>query len=214
MSRVAFVGVCGLVFCWQIYALFVRQPGPTIGVPEANITVVEEFGAGATVDQTFTPEAAQLDGLTVWFVADAPGQVTVRCELAADEQQAFQPLYRWTEVVAVDGRTRRTFAFPPVARSYHRSMRFSLAATTPTQIGIEASRSDELRPGFLRIDGREQWGDLHFRTRSATRFRAFTAVARDLPQPLRDARVALVLLAIYNWATMTFVYFMVVTNEE
>lgn len=214
--RAAFVGGCVLLFGWQAWALFVREPGPPVEVQDANAIVIEAFGDGAAVGQTFVPMSERLDGLTVWFRSTEPRAATVRCELAGEVEQTFEPLYRWTEAVTVNGRTPHTFAFPPVEPSFGRPMRFTVALieSASAPVGIEASAGDAMRPGVLLIDGREQWGDLCFRTRAATRFRALMAVAGGLPGPIRDPAIAFALLAIYNWAVMTFVYFMVVANVE
>ncbi len=111
--------VCLAAFAGQAYALFVREVGSPLEVSGTNVTVIEAFGTGAAISQTFVP-----------------------------------------------------------------------------------------------VDGQEQWGDLRFRTRTVSRFRVFEAAAQDLPRPFREPSVMFVLLAIYNWAAMTFIYYMVVAGAE
>ena len=166
------------------------------------MTVIEAFGTGAAISQTFVPRVPELVGLSLWFYAAERQTGVVRCELAVEAGQGFEPLYRWVETVDFDGPTRHTFTFPPVVPESARRLRFEVTLTTPADgvLGVEAAVADTIRPGFLQVDGQEQWGDLRFRTRTVSRFRVFEAAAQDLPRPFREPSVMFVLLAIYNWA--------------
>jgi hypothetical protein len=213
--RTWFVLACVAIVVWEFDALFLER---STGSRVRKSTVVNEFGAGETVSQTFVSESDGLAGFTVWMRPDGAGEFAteVRCELSWGEGTDFVPVYRWTEWVRIAGPTAHTFRFPLVERSGGRTFRVDLRRLRPVagQLGLEASLDDAARPGALYVDGREQWGDLRFKARLASRYRTFLVQAHGMPDLLRRSGVHLSLLALCNWALMTFAYYVVVEESS
>lgn len=214
--RAWFALACAASIGYEIYALFIRSGGPVLDVRGRRPIVLRDLGAGEQISQTFVARAESLDALTVWVRSDGPVSANVRCALLLAEHGSFVPLYRWVERLDVDGRAARTFTFPPVVPSRNRQFRFDLQLTPPAvrSLGVEAWAEDALADGVMLIGGREQWGDLALRTRASPPFRSLLRNAKGVPDPLRHPAVALLFLAVANWAVVTFVYYMVAADER
>lgn len=188
-----------------VYAVFAQSTGPALVVGGGQPVDVPEFAAGVSVGQEFVPLADHLNGFTVGLRADRPVDAEVRCTLLSVSAAGDVPIYSWPATLRFEGRTSQTFRFPSVVRSAGRRFRFELRLARPVQgVSLEARSDDALRPGFLVVDGRERWGDLIFRTRSATLYEVVSATPRSLPGVLRQPTVLLAMVLVQACALAFF----------
>jgi hypothetical protein len=216
LDRHWYIAICGFVLLAEFYVFFVLPGGPTVELRGNKPLLVREFGQGSAIGQTFVPLADNLNGLRLWFAVDGePIAATLECELQRDEGQGLTTLHRWSEELVVRGRTSHIFSIPLVRESKDRLFRFDFRVSGPSRAGLALEGSyDNPGPGALIIDDRTQWGDARFETRTATLFEAFMAETTRVPWPLHYNVMALVIfLMAYNWAAMTFMYYMVVVRE-
>lgn len=209
-----FSGACAVVLLVEAWLLFAPQ---TMVVSGSRPLVLGALGEGWRISQTFVAHADGLEALTLGFRASgATVAADLTCELLMSTRGSFVELFRWTEHVEVRGRQVHTFSFPPVRMSRGTTYRFDLRLPRPSAAGLalEAFSDDALRPGRLSIDGRGQWGDLALTARAASRYRNFLAGAVGLPSVFRTTPLALVILALYNWAIIALIYFMVVADDN
>lgn len=209
-----FLVACAFAIAAEAWVLFAPQ---TFAVNGVRPSLVGALGESRRVSQTFVAHADGLEGLTLAFrAAGPPVAADLACELLMGTPDGFVPLFRWTERVEVRGRRTHTFAFPPVSMARGGTYRFDLTLLrpAPAALAVEAFSDNALRLGRLAINGQEQWGDLAFRARAASRYRNFLAGAKGLPSIFRTTPLALLVLALYNWAMMAFVYYMIVADDK
>lgn len=209
-----FVAACAVALAFESWLLFAPQ---VLTVRGRRPLGVSALGEGRQISQTFVAHADGLEALQVGFSSGSEAVVVeVEAALAELTTEGAVPLYRWRAGEAFVGRKSHTFVFPPVRKSRGRMYRLDLRLVRPATapIAIDACADDVLRPGRLMIDGREQWGDLAFRARAASRYRNFLTGARGLPGAARSGELPLLLLAMYNAAMIAFVYYMIVAGES
>ena len=70
--------------------------------------------------------------------------------------------------------------------------------------------------GKMEIGGRQEWGDLKFRTMAdrTTVYRHFRHLKRSWPPVLQSGAVSILVLAIVNWAMATMLYYLVFAEDR
>ncbi len=197
-----------LALALAVYAAFVQSTGPALvveGGPTVPTIDVSEFSTGVPVGQEFVPLSDHLNAITVAFRAEHPVDAEIRCTLLSVSDAGQVPIYSWVDTIQLEGRTSHTFRFPSVVRSAGRRFHFELRLPRPLEgVSLEARTDDVLRPGFLVIDGLERWGDLVFRTTSATLAGVLSTTPRSVPRALRQPAVLLALLLVHACALAFF----------
>jgi hypothetical protein len=205
---------------WEARALF--YPIALVRAQGVDTFLLDDFGAGAPIGQTFRMLSDGLSAVDLQFSSRTPVSFPVRCRLLiwnayATSGEKWVALYEWIEQVDLPaGLGRHRFAFSPVVPSdrtvYQFQIQRVLTRRDPpgTSIALVGSRDDVLKDGNI-IDGREQVvdRDLVFQAYATgdTRFGEFRRRVNDqLPWLLRPAGVQLAVLAIYNWAVVMFAY--------
>lgn len=206
--------ICLAALAYELVLIFAPRSAAWTDDEEVRI---DEFGAGATVSQWVIPEFDGLNGITVSLRADQHVETAVRCELWRLEQpaRAWTPISQWTELLAGYGRLEHRFRFPPLVESGGRTFRLDLRRAPggrPIALALIAWR-ENVRPGSLRVDGTERWGDLVMRLHAANRYRTFLLKAK-MPALLKHPAVILTILALYNWALITLAFYVVVIEDE
>ena len=209
------------VLAWEVYAIFLAQYGtPYSRTAHARFMTTEVAGEVA-VSQTMTLLAAGFDAVVVHarpYGKRVSGEVVF--ELRELAPGGARPVFRTArpaaEVTASDSCTVR---FAPIEESDHRSYSFQItapAARPGEGIALLASREDAYPEGASYVGSREQWGDLVFET-SASRATIFSGVEhllRDKSPLLRSRWVLAGIFALFNWALLTFLYFMAFAADE
>jgi hypothetical protein len=215
------VGVTALIG-YEIYALFFAQVGAPASQRGFTEPLARELAADTRISQTFRMEADGLTAVEIWAVPSDP--YTVRGDVIfelreVESREVERPILRLVrkarDVVAAPS---YRVSFPPIDPSSGRVYRFELlAANVRKGRGIRLLASNEQRyvGGALFIGVREQWGDLKFRTFAvrATLFRRVEHALREAPAAARSRWTLAALLALSNWALVTFLYHMVFAPE-
>jgi hypothetical protein len=168
---------------------------------------VSQVAAGAVIRQTFVAPSDGLEAVTVYVRAgrlERPARVLV--ELQRPGRDIEVPLYsRILEVPARGGPL--ALEFPPFAHSEGERFQLWMRLVAPTagDVGLEAFTEGEVHPGTLSVDGREQWADLKLRLTAESRYRAFLGRVK-LTGWRGSPWLHMALLALYNWALITFTY--------
>jgi hypothetical protein len=229
--RVLFAAACVVLSAYEIWTFFVRET-PALSIQGSHRRLVDEFGRGEPISQTFLMIGNGMKAIDVQFAANQPVTVLLRCELvqmptygSADAVSS----YTWFATVKrLSGAEWRRISFPPVEMSNTRSFELRLqlirAVTADDDgtrqlmhpppdggpaVAILASKENLFGGGVLSIADKRQSGSLFLRafTRSRTAYERFRAdVAPTLPSVLKNPVVELALLIGYQWALLTVIY--------
>ena len=217
----AFAAASVAVLAWEIYAIFLAEYGTPHSKPSRAQFMATEVAGEVAVSQTMTLLAAGFDAVVVHarpYGKRVSGEVVF--ELRELAPGGARPVFRTArpaaEVAASDSYTVR---FAPIEQSEYRQ--YSLRITAPDArpgegITLLASREDAYPQGASFVGSREQWGDLVFET-SASRATIFSGVEhllRDKSPLLRSRWVLAGVFALFNWALLTFLYFMAFAADE
>ena len=231
LFRLLFVLGCGILAVCETWAIFFRET-PAVVIEGHHLRLADEFWKGRPVSQTFQMFGNGLTAVAVQFSSDRPAAVLVQCELSQIYPSPLRdtaPTRMWSST-----RTRASVAewrrieFPPIDASNGRVyvLRLQLIAATPIdgpvpqpirehapesgpRVALVVSKDNVLGGGQLRIGDQRQVGSLSLRafTRARTAYERFRAdVAPALPPVMRDARVAVGLAMVYQWALLTVVF--------
>ena len=217
----AFGLASALVLAWEVYAIFLAHYGTPYSKPAQAQSMAAEVAGEVVVSQTMVLLAAGFDGVVVHakpYGKTVNGVVVFELwELAPGNIRAVFRTVKPAAEVAASG--SYTIRFPPIEESAHRtySLRISAPGAKPGEgITLLASREDAYPQGALFIGSREQWGDLVFAT-SASRATIFSGVEhllRNKPPLLRSRWVLGGVFALFNWALLTFLYFMAFAADD
>ena len=221
---VFWVGLVLGVTC-EAYALFI--PSSPIRAMSAKPIVLEGFGAGVPVGQTFRMNAEALESVRVQFFASQRTELVVRCKLLT-AANSWTSVYDWTTRVDLPvGKSWQRFQFPPVVRSDRKIYQFQVqkveahvigspASGAPT-LGLVASVKEGLPEGNI-VDGSVQLVDKALFFEAQSDDAVFSTFRRNvnpqLPEPLRSKILHLAVLAILNWALVVYAYEMIVAGPN
>jgi len=159
-----------IVLGGQAWAVFVAEIGAQVSRPAGETTLAGEVAGERTVSQTFRVTEAGLAGITVharsWSGA-ATGLVTFEL---VDETSGASYARTSRPVDAVLASGGFTVPLPRLGAFARRRYRLVVAmpvAPPGAGIGLVANRESRYADGALFVNGREQWGDLVFRTVAA-----------------------------------------------
>jgi O-antigen ligase len=227
-GRVAVAVILAVGVACEAQALFAATP--PLRAAGTKPYIVEDFGAGVPVGQTFRMNSDGLASVRLRFFASQRTAVRFRWRLLTwADSVPWVPLYEWTTTVELPpGQRWQEFQFPPVTPSDRRVYQFQVqrleshgakldASGTPAVLGLIGSTDDSLRDGNI-IDGPIQIvdRDLYFEARADDS--AFAILRRNinasLPGRLRSKWVQLMILAFYNAALAVVVYSLVVAGTR
>jgi hypothetical protein len=202
--QVCFGVGCVLAVLVEVCALFTAR---TVRFEGRRPIVANDVASGAVIGQNFVAPVDGLEAVTVYLrVAALQRPARVLFELLQVEQVGNVPLF--SRIVPLPDRSGPlTFSFPALTRSEGQGYRLQLHLVEPAagEVGIETFVEGQIDPGSVSIAGREQWADLRLRLTAESRYRAFLGRTK-----LTGWRVSpwlhMVLLALYNWALITFTY--------
>ena len=216
------VAVAVAFVAWQGYVVLVAEHGMPENPPGQDAYWVVETAGETTLTQTIEPEILLVNRFVIHARPAGPkpqGDVVFD---VLEGWDAHRLVLRRTvpieQVVAAPG---YEVQFPVIQRpliyfwSYH--LRVSVPQAGPGQgVRLLANRSDTCPAGRLFVGGREQWGDLVFRTGSnrATVFRNLSVYLRAGPGPAaRPAWLLGAAFAVYGAALLTFLWRMVFADD-
>jgi hypothetical protein len=219
--RLAFGVTAAMLLAWEVYAIFLAQYGTPSVKPARSRFWVGEIAGGVSVSQTFTLEAAGFNRIVIRarpYGRAASGQIVFELrEMAPGGERLLYRVAKPATTVTASG--TYTVRFSPIQESAHRSYRFVVTAprARPGEgIALLANNEESYPLGALFVGDREQWGDLVFEA-GASRATIFTGVEyllRDKSPLLRSRWLLAAVFALYNWALMTFLYFMAFAGDE
>ena len=224
IARAVFGAALVFALVWAARGLFV--PSVRVRAEGGRPYLLDSFGAGATIGQTFRILNDGLSSAQVRFSSERAGSIAVRCRLLtwSEPTGGWTTLYEWTDAVDLPaGAVWRTFRFPPVVPSDRKVYQFQIQrVATPDRadmpVALVASIDDVLGDGNIVAD-REQIvdKDLYFRA-DATADVVFDEFRRridpQLPRPLRRLSLQLALLALYACAMSVLAFHLIVRDPE
>lgn len=213
-ERWGFATLAAALLVFQAYVIFV-QPHGTPATTGEETHVLDPIAGAATLRQSFRPNANGLDRLTFYLApgdASASGQVVFELFDVSEGETTDQPLFRLVRS-ARDVARGETYAlrFHPIDDTSGKTLAIQVSVPgVPASEGLRllATRHDRYPGGRLWVDGREQWGDLVFRTHAerATAFARFEHALRTKPAWLRSRVTLGLLFALYNVALLTVLW--------
>ncbi|MBI3493580.1 MAG: O-antigen ligase family protein [Acidobacteria bacterium] len=116
-GRIAFYAMLAFGLACEAQALFVATP--PIRAAGTKPYIVDDFGAGAPIGQTFRMMSDGLASVRLQFFASRPETLLVKCRLLAwADYVKWVPLYEWSATVDLPSGPRwHEFQFPPVIPS-------------------------------------------------------------------------------------------------
>jgi len=195
----------------QAWAIFVAEIGAQISRRSDSTMLAGEVAGDRTVSQTFSIGESGIAGITIHarpWSNTAGGVVTF--ELGGEA--GGDPYFRTSAPVEAVLAAPSGYTLPVVGLAGLTNRRCRLMVAMPgaplgAGIGLVANREDSYTEGALFVAGREQWGDLVFRTVAArpTVYSHFRHFSRHR-QPLAASPWFLpTLLLVYDLALVTFV---------
>lgn len=170
-ARLAFGAAVLLLLVAEWYLLFVKRSGETAYLPAPSISAASlEVAGDATLSQTFVSHADGLSALTVFPRPATGGEPPAGAAELTLRAGDARTLVTRTRLPASDmaGREEWTWTLPRIDRSA--GERFELEIALPDAPPGRGLRFVIGEPryvaGDLTIGGRQQWGDLKFRTRA------------------------------------------------
>jgi hypothetical protein len=222
-GRLAFWLVVLIGVAWEAQALFmVSDPVRAAG---ARPFIVDDFGAGAAVGQTFRMPQDGLESIRLRFFADRPTRLDVRCKLltwgGGGGRDPWAGFYEWTATVDLPrGNSWQRFRFTPVAASQAVVFQFRVqklkaqalesdASGSIPRLGLVGSLDDSLKDGNV-IDGSTQITDQDLFFEAQADDSAFSTFRRNanarLPAPLRSKGLQFAILTAFNLAFAGYLY--------
>ena len=234
-SRRLLVAACVVLAGYEIWTFFVRESA-AVAIEGSHRRLIDEFGRGAQISQSFQMIGNGLRAIDVQLAADRPATVLIRCELSEITFPWSGPPIApqtWFETIKhVSGADWRRISLPPLEPSNTRTFALRLqviaavrdgddavrdfrhpSADGRPQVAIVASKENLSGGGVLSISGQQRTGSLFLRahTRSRTAYQRLRAdVAPSLPPALRHPAVQIALAIAYQWALLTVVYALIV----
>jgi len=213
--HVAFALVMALLIAYESYALFIKEAGETRNIASgADRHLTGEVAGDAALVQGFVTHADGFDGIDIWAHASRAGGTpqgsivfAVTEPSGATEQPVARVSYPAAQVVAAQP---FHVVIPRVDSSagHH----YKLSITVP-----QAARGDGVRfeasgpaypEGTLSLGGREEWGDLQFRTSAerTTIYRNLRHLRQSAPALVRSDLFLLAMLLLFNSAIAVVLY--------
>lgn len=234
IAFILFVPLCGVLFAYEVYALFYKESGVPSAPRSTQAQLIGEVAGPFVVSQTFGVMAGGLSAVTISaepFDATVDGDVVFTLTeigqarpagAVADVPEGFTPrqvahvVKPAREVVAS---STYTLSFQPVEESHGKQYRLEIQAPTTAAgqgIALWASRGQAYLGGVLAVNGKEQWGDLVFSAHAdrASVFRRVEYLLRDKPAWLRSPWTLGTLIVLYNWALAAFTWYMVFVDDD
>ena len=221
IARILFGVTLASVLVWTAGALFV--PSVRVRSEGGRPYLIDTFGAGATIGQTFRSLNDGLNSVQVRFSSPRAASISVRCRLLTwnEATGGWASLYEWTEAVDLPvGEVWRRFRFPPVLPSDRKVYQFQIQRVAPsdTAVALVGSIDDVLRDGNIVADQEQIVDkDLYFRA-GATGDVAFDEFRRridaQVPGRLRSRSLQLALLALYACAMSALAFHLIVREPE
>jgi hypothetical protein len=215
--RTAFVLCLIVLFGYEAYALFVRESGVTAHEPrrsERNLT--REVNADTPLSQGFVMHADELNGFEIFArPSDQPAIGPLVVTVSQVIGEAWIPIaHENLDVARLDlsgtGSVKvKTQVVPSSAGSFFRVDVAMPQAPRGHGLRFEAG-GPTYNQGVMVIGGRQEWGDLKFRTQAArgTVLSNIRHFRESWPPVLRNDAVWILLLVIANWALATVLYYL------
>ena len=216
--RTAFVLCLIVLFGYEAYTLFLRETGLAGNEPLAGQRyLTREVNAETPLSQTFVAHADGFNGIEIFARPSeqpAVGPLDIRVSQVVGEK--LTPLAHVSLDVArldLSAAGSVVVATPPLTPSAGAPLRLDVAMPqAPRGHGVRFEAGGPTYAyGALSIGGREEWGDLKFRTLAerATVMRNIRLLRRTWPAPLHNDGVWFLGLVIANWALATLLYYLV-----
>jgi hypothetical protein len=215
--RTGFVLFLIALFSYEAYALFVRESGLTANEPRAaDRHLTREVNADTPLTQTFVMHGDGFSGVELFVRrSDQPPIGPVEVVISQDLPAGWVPFSRSTIDVAsidLDGDGSMLVTTPRVEQSA--GFGFLVQVSMPRAprghgLRFEAGGSTYVQ-GHMTLGGREEWGDLKFRTRAAraTVLRNIRHQRLAWPAPLDSDLFWVIALIVINWALATVAYYL------
>jgi hypothetical protein len=208
-----FVVILAVVLAYEAYAFFIKEAGEAENIASASDWHLTGEVAGAIVlDQGLVPHADGFDGLDVWahatgVVPDGPVRFTITQNIGNGQETLAQVSYPARDVVST-----RPFhvTIPRIDLSAGRQYTVHIAAPAATAgHGLRFEASGPAYPqGAMTLGGREEWGDLQFRTSAerTTIYRNVRHLRQTGPAFARSDLFLAIMFLLFNVALATLLY--------
>jgi len=219
----AFWAVMALLIAYQGYALFIHEAGNVSNIASASDRhLTGEVAGDAALVQGFVTHADGFDGVDVWAHASrgtprgmvvfdirepagADGAPIARVSVSAAQVVAAQPFH--VTIPRVDA-----------SAGHHYDLSITAPQATPGD-GVRFEASAPAYPeGKLSLGGREEWGDLQFRTTAerTTIYRNLRHLRQSpsVPAIARTDVFLIVMMLLFNWAIAVLLYELVFHPPE
>jgi hypothetical protein len=200
---------------YEAYAFFIKEAGEAENIASASDWhLTGEVAGDIVLAQGVTPHADGFDGLDVWAHATAPGVTpagSVRFTITQDNGSGPETVAQVT-APAADVVTRRPFhvTIPRIDVSAGRQYTVRIAAPQATPgHGLRFEASGPTYPqGAMTLGGRQEWGDLQFRTSAerTTIYRNVRHLRQTAPAFARSDLFLALMLLLFNTALATLLY--------
>jgi hypothetical protein len=209
----AFVLVLALVIAYEAYAFFIKEAGEAQNIASrADWHLTGEVAGEAALVQGLVTHADGFDGIDVWAHASSGApQGPVEFILTQDTSTGIDTVARVTVPAAQVVATQPYHVtIPRVDGSA--GQRYKLHITAPQATrgqGVRFEASGPAYPeGTLSLGGREEWGDLQFRTTAerTTIYRNLRHLRQSAPAFVRTDLFLALMLLLFNGAIATLLY--------
>jgi hypothetical protein len=220
MRRTAFVLCLIVFFSYEAYALFVRESGVTAHEPRPReLHLTREVNVNTPLSQTFVMHAEGFQGVELFArPSDQPPSGPLEVVVMQETEAGWVFLSRsQIDVESIDLAGSVVVTTPRVDHSAGTAFRVDV--TMPQAAPGHGLRFQAGGPtyvqGVMTIGGRQEWGDLKFRTRAsrATVLRNLQHVRQTWPAPFRSDLFWIFALLVINWALATVVYYLAFAPE-
>jgi hypothetical protein len=224
-NRRVFAVILAVLIAYEAYAFFIKEAGQSENIASrSDWHLTGEVAGAAALTQGFVVHADGFDGIDVWAHAstpnvpprgsivfeitrDAPGgpERVALVTAPATQVLAAQPFH--VTIPRVDASAGRPFAISITAPEAARGQ------------GVRFEASGPAYPqGAMTLGGREEWGDLQFRT-SAERTTIYRNVqhlrqSASMPAIVRSDVFFVVMLVLFNAVLAVLLYDVVLTERE
>jgi hypothetical protein len=212
--RRAFLVVLALVLAYEGYAFFIKEAGETQNIASRDDWhLTGEVAGEAALVQGLVTHADGFEGIDVWAHASGgpppgPLDVLVTADRGAGREAVARVSYPAAQVVAAPQPFHVTI--PRVDQSAGQHFELHIAAPlAPRGQGVRFEASGPAYPeGTLSLGGREEWGDLQFRTTAerSTIYRNLRHVRQGAPALVRSDLFLALMLLLFNGAIATLLY--------
>lgn len=208
-----FILTLTVVLAYEGYAFFIKEAGEAENIASASDWHLTGEVAGANVlEQGLVPHADGFDGLDVWAHATGPApEGPVRFAITQNNGAGLETLAR-VSYPAADVVSTRPFhvTIPRIDLSAGQQYTFHIAvpeATPGHGLRFEAS-GPAYAQGAMTLGGRQEWGDLQFRTTAerTTIYRNIRHLRQTAPAFARSDLFLALMLLLFNVALATLLY--------